>query len=190
MGFHRDRILPTLCDRMMCNQMMRPYRERVVGAAEGRVLEIGAQMAHERAEKAGRTVSFIAASAEAIPLEDASVDTVVTTWTFCTIPHASAALAEMRRVLQPLRTATLRRTRPRARGRCCKVAEPPDPAMATHRRELPSQPGHPEFDRKRRLSRRCSGRRLCVRGAKDHDLPLRGQRATALTSKVAEKETP
>ncbi len=46
-------------------------------------------------------MSFLAASAEAIPLEDASGDTVVTTWTRCTIPDASAALAEMRRVLKP-----------------------------------------------------------------------------------------
>jgi ubiquinone/menaquinone biosynthesis C-methylase UbiE len=57
-------------------------------------------MAKERAEQAGRAVTFIAAGAEAIPLEDESVDTVVTTWTLCSIAGAEAALAEMRRVLK------------------------------------------------------------------------------------------
>jgi SAM-dependent methyltransferase len=46
-------------------------------------------------------VTFLEASAEAIPLEQHSVDTVVTTWTLCSIPQATTALAEMRRVLRP-----------------------------------------------------------------------------------------
>ena len=48
-----------------------------------------------------RSVEFIEGSAEAIPLKDASVDTVVTTWTLCSIPNPSQALREMRRVLKP-----------------------------------------------------------------------------------------
>jgi ubiquinone/menaquinone biosynthesis C-methylase UbiE len=126
MGFYSDVILPRLCDLAMRNKRLIPYRERVIAAAEGRVLEIGigsglnlpfyrppvqevlglepapklVGMAR-RAPHAGMPVSFIEASAEVIPLDDHSVDTVVTTWTLCSIPQAAIALAEIRRVLRP-----------------------------------------------------------------------------------------
>src|SRR6266581_3046673 len=45
-------------------------------------------------------IEFIEGSAEAIPLETASVDAVLTTWTLCSIPDAVRALREMRRVLK------------------------------------------------------------------------------------------
>jgi len=55
-----------------------------------------------RVERTGNgPVEFIEGSAEAIPLQDASVDTVVTTWTLCSIPDALRALCDMRRVLRP-----------------------------------------------------------------------------------------
>ncbi|MEQ1407577.1 class I SAM-dependent methyltransferase [Neorhizobium sp. Rsf11] len=126
MGVYNDVILPKLCDLAMRNERLRPYRERVIGAAEGRVLEIGSGsglnlpfygarvreilalepspnlLALARsAPQSAMPVRFIEASAEAIPLDDGSVDTVVTTWTLCTIPGAAAALSEMRRVLKP-----------------------------------------------------------------------------------------
>jgi ubiquinone/menaquinone biosynthesis C-methylase UbiE len=47
------------------------------------------------------SVEFIEGSAEAIPLQDGNVDTVVTTWTLCSIPDALRALRDMRRVLRP-----------------------------------------------------------------------------------------
>src|SRR6516225_7463023 len=126
MGFYNDVILPRLCDFAMRNKRLVPYRERVIGAAEGRVIEIGIGsglnlpfyrpvvkeiLAIEpapklvtiarRAPRPEIRIKFIEASAEAIPIEDHSVDTVVTTWTLCTIPQAATALAEMRRVLRP-----------------------------------------------------------------------------------------
>ncbi len=126
MGIYSDVILPKLCDLSMSNERLHPYRERVIGAAEGRVLEIGSgsglnlpfyrsdvreilalepdpallAMAR-RVSHSEMPVNFIEASAEAIPLDDKSVDTVVTTWTLCTIPGAATALAEMHRVLRP-----------------------------------------------------------------------------------------
>lgn len=127
MGFYSDVILPRLCDFAMRNRQFVPFRERVIGAAEGRVLEIGVgsgvnlpfyrppvrqvlalepapklvAMARSAAYGAALPVSLLEASAEAIPLDDHCVDTVVTTWTMCSIPHAGTALAEMRRVLRP-----------------------------------------------------------------------------------------
>jgi SAM-dependent methyltransferase len=127
MGFYRNIVLPHLCDLSMRSPFLLPYRERIIGSAQGTVLEIGAgsglnlplygagvrevlalepdsrllEMARRNANEARRPVTFLDASADAIPLEDRSVDTVVTTWTLCTIPEAARALQEMRRVLKP-----------------------------------------------------------------------------------------
>jgi ubiquinone/menaquinone biosynthesis C-methylase UbiE len=127
MGLYNNVLLPKLCDLAMRNKHLKPYRERVLAAATGRVLEVGAGsglnlalykptvsevlalepapklilMAEARARAAMRPVRFIEASAEAIPLEDNSIDTVVTTWTLCTIPDPVQAMQEMRRVLRP-----------------------------------------------------------------------------------------
>jgi ubiquinone/menaquinone biosynthesis C-methylase UbiE len=59
------------------------------------------RMARERASAAPTPVTLLEASAETIPLDSASIDTVVTTWTLCTIPDVARALTEMRRVLKP-----------------------------------------------------------------------------------------
>jgi ubiquinone/menaquinone biosynthesis C-methylase UbiE len=53
---------------------------------------------------AGRTstpIRLIEGTAEAIPIDDQAIDTVVTTWTMCSIPLIELALQEMRRVLKP-----------------------------------------------------------------------------------------
>ncbi len=46
-------------------------------------------------------VELSARSAETLPYDDRSFDSVVSTWTLCSIPDAPAALLEMRRVLKP-----------------------------------------------------------------------------------------
>ena len=132
----------------MRNRQLLPYRERIVSGAQGRVLEIGVgaglnlpfyrasvseiigldpsprliDMARQHVVDTTPPVSFVEGSAEAIPLEDRSVDSVLTTWTLCSIPGVLLALAEMRRVLRPGGSCSSsstgwRRIRPSACGR-------------------------------------------------------------------------
>jgi len=126
MGFYNNAILPWLCHFAMRNPKLVPYRQRIVGGAHGRVLEIGigsglnlplygpqvdevlglepaprlVEMSRSTARNAAVPVRLIEGSAEAIPVDDQSIDTVVTTWTLCTIPDAERALRDMRRVLK------------------------------------------------------------------------------------------
>jgi ubiquinone/menaquinone biosynthesis C-methylase UbiE len=127
MGFYQDRIVPLLINWSMRQKDLATYRNRIVSAAEGRVLEIGIgsglnlpfyssnarqvigldpspkllAMARRASRSDSRSVEFIEGSAESIPLENASADTIVTTWTLCSIPDALRALRDMRRVLRP-----------------------------------------------------------------------------------------
>ena len=127
MGFYEDQVLPHLVNLTMRNRRLMPYRERVIAVAEGRVLEIGVgsglnlplyparvreivglepsprllAMSRRLASGLSLPVKFIEGSAEAIPLDDRSIDTAVTTWTLCTIPAVIEALKEVRRVLSP-----------------------------------------------------------------------------------------
>jgi ubiquinone/menaquinone biosynthesis C-methylase UbiE len=127
MGFYQDIVLPRLVHHSMTSSELLPYRRRVLSAAEGRVLEVGIgsglnlplypaavrevigldpsrqllAMARHAAEHCACPVGFIDGSAEEIPLDSHSVDTVVTTWTLCSIYGAGQALREMRRILKP-----------------------------------------------------------------------------------------
>jgi len=130
MCFYQEHIVPHLVNLAMRNRELTPYRERVLAGAEGRVLEVGigaganlkfypprvreilalepsaklitmARNAARRFSTRSAAVNFMEASAEAIPLDTSSVDTVVMTWTLCSIPAPLKALGEMRRVLKP-----------------------------------------------------------------------------------------
>ena len=103
-------------------------RAKVVPFALGRVLEVGFgsglnlpfydktkvphvwalepsremwALAEERVHGAGIPVEFLNATAEEIPLPDRSADTVLVTFTLCTLPDVQRALREMARVLKP-----------------------------------------------------------------------------------------
>ena len=127
MGFYKEQILPSVIDLSMRQQNLAAYRSRVIPAADGRVLEIGIgsglnlpfysrsiegligldpspkllSLTRRNVRLGLRSVELVEGSAEAIPLEDSSIDTVVTTWTLCSIPDAGRALREMHRVLRP-----------------------------------------------------------------------------------------
>lgn len=126
--WYERRLLPHVIDCACGMKAVCRERAKVVPLARGRVLEIGigtgrnlphydaakidslcgldpaAQMlpkARERMAAAGLDVALLTLSAEAIPAADSSFDTVVCTFTLCTIPDPVAALREMRRVLKP-----------------------------------------------------------------------------------------
>lgn len=104
MGVYQEHILPHLVNLAMRNRQLAPYRERTIRLAEGRVLEIGIgsgmnlplytdrateilgldphpKLLAMAAEKPRSSSSkLIEGSAESIPLDNASIDTVVSTW--------------------------------------------------------------------------------------------------------------
>jgi ubiquinone/menaquinone biosynthesis C-methylase UbiE len=126
MTFYEQRVLPHLVHWSMRQPTFKEYRSRVLQVAEGRVLEVGMgsglnlpfyggavkhviglepsltllSMAREAGSTAPQPIVLLQASAEAIPLENDGVDTVVSTWTLCSIPDVMGALGEIRRVLK------------------------------------------------------------------------------------------
>ena len=121
-------LLPYLLDLSCSVSPIRKQRMMVIPQAQGHVLEIGIgtglnmpfydrarvqmivgvepalrmhRLALKRSQQAGIDVKLIGLSAERIPVEDASFDTVVCTYTLCTIPDPIMALQEMRRALKP-----------------------------------------------------------------------------------------
>jgi ubiquinone/menaquinone biosynthesis C-methylase UbiE len=126
MRLYSEKVLPKLIDIVMSGELFSKERARVVPQIQGQVLEIGfgsglnlpyypktvtglyaldpsleaRKLAAKRLAKVPFPVKFIGLHGEEIPLEDESVDTVLSTWTLCTIPGIEQALAEIRRVLK------------------------------------------------------------------------------------------
>jgi len=127
LGCYERRILPRLIDFGMRQKQLAALRERVVGEAQGQVLEVGigsgrnlpfyrrdvdrvlgvdlseALLAMARSHTAWThfPVQLRQAAAEDLPLDDRAVDTVVMTWTLCSVADPLRALSEIRRVLRP-----------------------------------------------------------------------------------------
>lgn len=127
MPFYTDRILPHLVHWALRGGTFDKLRQECVQGLSGTVLEVGfgsganlpfyprevaklwyvepseeaRRMARQAIAAAPFPVEPLGETAERIPLPDASVDAVVSTWTLCTIPDVELALCEMRRVLRP-----------------------------------------------------------------------------------------
>jgi len=127
-GLYSKYLLPKLVHCACSSEQNMAQRGRVVPKARGQVLEVGIgsglnlpyydpqqvekvwgldpsaelmAMAAREAEKVDLDVEFLVNRGEEIPLDDASVDTVLTTFTLCSIADAEKALAGMARVLKP-----------------------------------------------------------------------------------------
>jgi SAM-dependent methyltransferase len=126
MGLYRRYVLPRLINSACAMPPMMALRSRYVPAAKGDVLEVGigsglnlkfygdsvnsltgldpagelTDIARERAAKLGKRVELLSVSGERIPCDAARFDTIVCTWTLCSIPNARQALDEMRRVVK------------------------------------------------------------------------------------------
>jgi ubiquinone/menaquinone biosynthesis C-methylase UbiE len=128
MGFYDKHLLPRVVHFTCGLKPAMKQRQKVVPLADGKVLEIGIgsglnipfydarrvehlwgldpsadmwAIAQKNAEAHHLDAEFIQSGAESIPLASGSADTVVMTYTMCTIPEVEASLAEIRRVLKP-----------------------------------------------------------------------------------------
>src|SRR5215471_8829901 len=126
MNLYNRFILPRLIDFAMRQKYLQPLRAKAAGAARGRVLEIGIgsglnlslygqkteslcgidpspellEKARQRATSAPFPVRLVEGSSEKLPFDDRCFDTIVMTFTLCSIRDPSAAARELRRVLK------------------------------------------------------------------------------------------
>ena len=128
MDLYNKHILPKLINRVCAQNEISRIRKELIPRAKGKVLEIGMgsglnlpfydpvkteqvsgvepvdqlrRMAAKKARSLTFKVDFTGRSAEAIPLANNVIDTVVVTYTMCSIPDVIQALKEMNRVLKP-----------------------------------------------------------------------------------------
>jgi len=128
MSLYRDYIYPYLVDKLGDPPPIQEVRQRIVPLAQGNVLEIGVgsganfihydaakvtrlyalepnpgmiRLAQKQEQRTKLNIEYIDLPGERIPLEDESIDTVVSTFTLCTIPGIVEAIQGLARVLRP-----------------------------------------------------------------------------------------
>src|SRR5262245_56137954 len=127
MPFYRDYIYPYLVDKLGDPPPIKEVRKQIIPLAQGNVLEIGAgsganfihydatrvdklyalepnagmiRLAQKQAQRTKLNVEFLDLPGERIPLEDKTIDTVVSSFTLCTIPGVVEAIHGIARVLK------------------------------------------------------------------------------------------
>jgi ubiquinone/menaquinone biosynthesis C-methylase UbiE len=127
MSLYSKYILPKVLDFCCATKPIRKQREKVVPLCKGIVLEIGSgsglnfpyyktskvkkifalepdkemiELARQETKKSSVEITFLQEYAERISLKDNSVDTILLTYSLCTIPDPMSALKEMKRVLK------------------------------------------------------------------------------------------
>lgn len=127
MNLYNQVLFPRLLDRVMRGEAFSRYRRELLAGVTGEVLEIGFgtglnlphypsgverittvdpnpgmnRLAQRRVGESAIALDQKVLSGEALPLADGHFDSVVSTWTLCSIPQVEQAIAEIRRVLRP-----------------------------------------------------------------------------------------
>ena len=127
MGFYSNLVIPYCIDFAMSGSNLKQYRQQLLEDVSGEILEIGfgtglnlphypesvtkittidpnpgmQKLARSRIEQSQITVDYKVLNGESLPMKNASFDSVVCTWTLCSIPLVEQAIAEVYRLLKP-----------------------------------------------------------------------------------------
>ncbi len=127
MGVYRDQILPRLIDKACSTEGVARWRRRCLEGLRGVVVEpgfgsgtnvahypddveriyavdpavVGEKLAGDRLAASSVPVEFVGLDGQLLPLDDASCDAGLLTFTLCTIPDPGRALSELFRVIKP-----------------------------------------------------------------------------------------
>lgn len=127
MGVYSNFIIPYCIDWAMSGEELQSYRRQLLADVSGEILEIGfgtglnlphypaavtkittvepnpgmQKLARSRIQQSQITVDYKILNGENLPLGDSSFDSIVCTWTLCSIPQVEQAIAEVYRLLKP-----------------------------------------------------------------------------------------
>ena len=127
MGLYSNLVIPYCIDIAMSGSTLQQYRQQLLQDVSGEILEIGfgtglnlphypasvqkittvdpnpgmKQKARSRIAASPIDVDYQVLNGESLPMDDASFDSVVCTWSLCSIPQADLAIAEVYRLLKP-----------------------------------------------------------------------------------------